>query len=93
MRHVQAPTTDSNTPPTPVLSFRGRKITVDDIAFLRQLIAESPGCSRRKLSELVCDAWTGRGNNAPTMVQTKSIKEVLGYPLVKDFREQLGRLS
>jgi hypothetical protein len=35
---------------------------------------------------------TGRGNNAPTYEQTRSIKEVLGYPLTKDFREQLGKL-
>jgi len=27
---------------------------------------------------------TGRGNNAPTYEQTRSIKEVLGYPLTKD---------
>jgi hypothetical protein len=35
---------------------------------------------------------TGRGNNAPTHEQTRSIKEVLGYPLTEDFREELSRL-
>lgn len=41
---------------------------------------------------IVLGKTTGRGNNAPTRAQTRSIKEVLGYPLVKDFRERLGRL-
>jgi hypothetical protein len=41
---------------------------------------------------IVLGKTTGRGNNAPTYAQTRSIKDVLGYPLVKDFREQLGRL-
>ena len=35
---------------------------------------------------------TGRGNNAPTYEQTRSIKEVLGYSLTKRFREILGRV-
>ena len=39
---------------------------------------------------IVLGKTTGRGNNAPTMAQTKSIKEVLGYPLAKDFRAQLA---
>jgi len=49
----------TNTAPTasPILRYRGRTITDNDIVFLRQLIAASPGCSRRRLSELVCDAW------------------------------------
>lgn len=41
---------------------------------------------------IVLGKTTGRGNNAPTYAQTRSIKDVLAYPLVKDFREQLGRL-
>jgi len=40
-----------------MLRYRGRTITASDIAFLQQLIAESPGCSRRRLSERVCEAW------------------------------------
>lgn len=35
----------------------------------------------------------GRGNNAPTQEQTRSIKEVLGYPLTEDFRLVLGRIA
>jgi hypothetical protein len=41
---------------------------------------------------VVLGKTAGRGNNAPTYAQTKSIKEVLGYPLTKDFRKQLARL-
>jgi Domain of unknown function (DUF4338) len=32
---------------------------------------------------------TGRGKDAPTYEPNRSIKQVLGYPLVKDFRERL----
>ena len=34
---------------------------------------------------------TGRGNNDQTMRANRPIKDVLGYPLVKDFRERLWR--
>jgi hypothetical protein len=36
---------------------------------------------------------TGRGKDAPTHQANRSIKEVLGYPLVKDFRTRLSRLA
>jgi len=36
---------------------------------------------------------TGRGNNDQTGRPTRSCKEVLGLPLVRDFRERLGRLA
>lgn len=39
------------------LTFRGRTITEDDIDFLRHLIAEEKGASRRALSKRVCLAW------------------------------------
>jgi len=35
---------------------------------------------------------TGRGNNDQTGKPNRSIKEVLGYPLLPDFRELLGTL-
>ncbi|HEV8691571.1 MAG TPA: hypothetical protein VGQ91_14820, partial [Ideonella sp.] len=35
---------------------------------------------------------TGRGKDAPTRAANRSIKEVLGYPLVKDFRERLSQV-
>jgi len=34
---------------------------------------------------------TGRGHHAPTMRPTRPVKEVLGYPLVPDFRARLTR--
>jgi hypothetical protein len=40
-----------------LLSFRGRQIGVADVAFLRQLIAQNPDLSRRRLSVKVCEAW------------------------------------
>jgi hypothetical protein len=35
---------------------------------------------------------TGRGKDAPTKQQNRSIKQVLGYPLVKDFRQRLSQV-
>jgi len=43
--------------------YRGRVITTEDIAFLRRLIAENPGLSRRRLSARVCEAWQWRQAN------------------------------
>jgi hypothetical protein len=39
------------------LSYRHRVITDADLVFIRQLIAENPQCSRRRLSEKLCRAW------------------------------------
>lgn len=41
----------------PILSFRGREIRAAEVAFLRQLITDHPGLSRRALSWRVCQAW------------------------------------
>ena len=38
-------------------SYRGRDLSAADIAFIRQLIAEHPGLSRRRLSTKLCQAW------------------------------------
>ena len=40
-----------------VLRYRGRDVHTDDVAFLRQLIADSPQASRRALSLQICGAW------------------------------------
>lgn len=40
-----------------LLSFRGRQISLADVTFLRELIAQHPGLSRRRLSVKVCEAW------------------------------------
>jgi hypothetical protein len=39
------------------LSYRHRVITDDDLVFIRQLIAQNPGLSRRALSIKLCEAW------------------------------------
>ena len=39
------------------LSYRHRVITDADLVLIRQLIAENPQCSRRRLSEKLCEAW------------------------------------
>ena len=36
---------------------------------------------------------TGRGKDAPTRQVNRSIKEVLGYALVKDFRQRLSQVA
>ncbi|MCC6652490.1 MAG: DUF4338 domain-containing protein [Candidatus Eisenbacteria bacterium] len=41
----------------PVLRYRGRDVHSDDIAFLRQFIANSPQASRRALSLQLCGLW------------------------------------
>ena len=39
------------------LSHRHRPITEDALGFIRRLIAEHPGSSRRRLSAKLCEAW------------------------------------
>jgi len=36
---------------------------------------------------------TGRGKDAPTHKPNRPVKQVLGYPLVKDFRQRLSQLA
>jgi hypothetical protein len=36
---------------------------------------------------------TGRGKDAPTHEANRSLKEVLGYALVKDFRQRLSQVA
>lgn len=40
-----------------LLKYRGREVTEDDVGFIRALIAEHPGTSRRALSKKLCEAW------------------------------------
>jgi hypothetical protein len=48
------------------------------------------GTCYRAANWIVLGRTTGRGKNAPTKRPTRSIKEVLGYPLTPRFRERLG---
>jgi hypothetical protein len=43
--------------------YRGRVVTPEDIAFLRDFIAQHSGLSRRKLSAKVCEAWQWKQPN------------------------------
>ena len=45
------------------LRFRGRTITAEDLEFIRRLIADNPGLSRRALSSKLCEAWDWRQPN------------------------------
>ena len=40
-----------------VLTHRGRVVTQEDVAFIRDLIAQHPTASRRRLSQILCRAW------------------------------------
>lgn len=46
-----------------VLRYRGREVTQGEVQFIRELIASHPGASRRRLSELLCEAWGWRQEN------------------------------
>jgi len=39
------------------LTYRGRSVTDDDVAFIRGLMAAHPAASRRALSRKLCEAW------------------------------------
>jgi hypothetical protein len=43
--------------------YRGRTVTVEDILFIRQFIADNPSMSRRKLSAQLCEAWQWKQAN------------------------------
>jgi hypothetical protein len=40
-----------------LLRYRGRAVTREDVAFIREMIAENPDASRRGLSQKLCVAW------------------------------------
>jgi hypothetical protein len=46
-----------------VLCYRGRTISAENVASIRQIIAENPHASRRQLSVLVCQAWNWKQAN------------------------------
>ena len=46
-----------------VLRYRGRSVRAADVAFIRQLLAEHPGDSRRALSQRLCRAWSWQQEN------------------------------
>ena len=46
-----------------LLRYRGRPVTAADVRFIRELIACHPGESRRRLSQILCEAWDWRQAN------------------------------
>ena len=61
-----------------VLSFRGRQVRSADVLFLRELIAQNPTLSRRRLSVLVCQAWDWfQPNGLPSDMVCRSLVLVL----------------
>jgi hypothetical protein len=51
------------------------------------------GTCYRAANWTVLGLTTGRGKDAPTRAVNRSIKQVLGYALVKDFRQRLSKLD
>jgi len=47
----------------PEITYRGKTVTGDDIAFINRLISEHPEDSRRALSQKLCLAWNWRQPN------------------------------
>ena len=47
----------------PEWRYRARTVTAEEIDFIRRLIAEHPGASRRRLSEKLCEAWQWKQAN------------------------------
>jgi hypothetical protein len=52
--------------------------------------ARNRGTCYRAANWVFLGRTTGRGNNAPTMAPRVPVKEILGYPLSKRFRERLS---
>ncbi len=46
-----------------ILTYRGKTVTVQDAAFIQQLIDRNPSDSRRRLSVKLCQAWDWRQAN------------------------------
>jgi hypothetical protein len=46
-----------------LLTYRGRTVTDEDLAFLQNLIADQPTLSRKAISQQVCQAWNWRQPN------------------------------
>lgn len=45
------------------LRYRGRVVSATDVEFIRQLIQDNPGASRRALSKKLCEAWGWKQSN------------------------------
>jgi Druantia protein DruA len=78
-----------------VLSLDWQRVYGHPIYYLETFIDPQRfrGTCYRAANWQVLGVTTGRGKDAPTHQVNRSLKEVLGYPLVKDFRQQLGQVA
>ena len=80
---------------TRMLSADWQRIYAHPIYFVETFIDPQRfrGTCYRAANWTVMGQTTGRGKDAPTHQANRSIKQVLGYPLVKDFRQRLAQLA
>jgi hypothetical protein len=78
-----------------VLSLDWQRVYGHPIYYLETFIDPQRfrGTCYRAANWQVLGVTTGRGKDAPTHRPNRPIKEVLGYPLVKDFRARLGAMA
>ena len=78
-----------------MLSVDWQRIYAHPIYFVETFIDPQRfrGTCYRAANWTVMGQTTGRGKDAPTHQANRSIKQVLGYPLVKDFRQRLAQLA
>jgi hypothetical protein len=80
---------------TRVLSSDWQRLYAHPIYFVETFIDPQRlrGTCYRAANWTLLGETTGRGKDAPTRAQNRSIKQVLGYPLVKDFRRRLSQVG
>ena len=76
-----------------VLSAEWERVYGHPVYFAETFVdpARFRGTCYRAANWIVLGRTTGRGKADPTHRPNRSIKDVLGYPLVKDFRARLTR--
>jgi hypothetical protein len=80
---------------TRMLSAEWQRVYAHPIYFVETFIDPQRfrGTCYRAANWTVLGETTGRGKDAPTRQTNRSIKQVLGYPLVKDFRRRLSQVA
>ncbi len=78
-----------------VISAEWQRLYAHPIYFLETFIDPSRfrGTCYRAANWIYLGLTTGRGKADQTGKPNRSLKQTLGYPLVRDFRERLGRVS
>lgn len=82
-----------------LLRYRGREVNAAEVEFIGRLIAEHPHASRRRLSQLLCEAWGWRQPNGTLCdmvcrglmlaleraghIDLPAVRQVNGNPLAK----------